>query len=149
MKVALRFRFLLALALLLGLSAPVNRAAAQGTTTQRTCGKSTFLSSAAAATTQLVPTATDRNTGNTIFICGYTIVTAAADTITFVLGTGTNCGTGQLNITAAYPFAGAATLADGANSFRGLSVPAGQNLCVTTSTAGPAGITVYYDNNPL
>lgn len=142
-------RFLLALALLLCLS-PVYKAAAQGTTIQRTCGRSAFASPNTATTTQLVPSTTDRYAGNEIFICGYTIVNpTTANNVSFVYGTGTNCGTGTTAITPAFTLGIGGILSDTSPIFRGLDVPAGQNLCVTTSSVGPAQVIVYFDNSPL
>jgi hypothetical protein len=139
---------LLALALLLSLAgAPPREAAAQGTTTQRTCGRSAFTTAAGAGTTQLVPVTNDRYAGNEIFICGYTAVATAAGTVQFVYGTGTNCATGTVNLTPAFSLAINGVLSDTSPIFRGLDVPAGQNLCVTVGAAFT--VIVYFDNNPL
>ena len=140
-------RFLLALALLL-IFLP-GKVAAQGVVPARTCGKSAFLNAASAATTQIAPTANDRQVGNEIFVCGFSAVAGAADAFTFAYGSGTNCGTGTTNISPSFSLAANGIMMDNSPFFRGLSVPAGNNLCVTTTTAGPLAIIVYFDNNPL
>ena len=156
MKPALRSRLLVALALSLGLPLlPCHQAAAQGVTTQRTCGQSAFYDAAASGATQLVPppAGNQTRTGNTIFICGYTFATAGTVNIGLVYGTGTNCGTGTTKITPAYQFIATASaiagIVDGGSVFRGLSVPAGNNLCINTSAGVAVQAMVYFDNSPL
>jgi hypothetical protein len=128
-------------------------AAAQGTSTLRTCGKSVIYDTNTNGSTQLVPTATDRYAGNAIFICGYTFTTGAGGVnVGLIFGTGTNCGTGTTKITPAYVFPAVAALAaiiDSGDNFRGLSVPAGQNLCINANAGVAVQAIVYYDNSPL
>lgn len=141
-------RFLLALAPLFCLS--VGQAAAQGTTIARTCGKSVFYDNSTSGATQLVPTATDRYSGNEIFICGYAFYVAAAVNVGLVYGTDLACATGTTKITPVYELTTTLpSIVDGANSFRGLVVPAGQNLCINTSGAVAVQAIIYYDNSPL
>jgi hypothetical protein len=143
------FRFL-ALALLLGLLAP-GQAAAQGTSTPRTCNRSAFLNMSTATTSLLAPKSTDRQAADTIFICGYQIFSAGTTTVLLETGTqvSTPCDTNPTAITPTYSLVGGENVQDGSSFFRGLSVPAGLQLCAVNSGAVNVGIMVYYDNNPL
>lgn len=147
------FRFL-ALALLLAV--PLRQAAAQGTSIPRSCNAAVLYDASTNGATQLVPppSGNQSRAGNTIFICGFTIATNAASTVGLVYGTGTNCGTGTTKITPAFAFAattaGIASIIDDPGNFNGLSVPAGNNLCISVTGTTPAvQAIVYYDNNGL
>jgi hypothetical protein len=148
MNAAFTCRFLLALALLSGACLPVDRAAAQGTTTQRTCGKSAIYDASSSGSTRIVV-----GTGTAIYVCGYTFTSAVgAVSVGLVYGTGTNCGTNTTKITPAYPF-GTITaitgIADGSPVFRGLVAPPGNDLCINTTTNAAVQAIVYYDNSSL
>lgn len=156
MNAAFGFRFLVALALLLGLPLlPRDQAAAQGVTTQRTCGDAAFYDASTSGATQLVPAPAGNQTraGNTIFICGYAITTSVGNVnVGLVYGTGTNCGTGTTKITPAWQFSavtGIGGIVDGGSVFRGLVVPAGNNLCINANTGVAVQAIVYFDNSPL
>lgn len=143
---------LLCLALLLGFCTPLQVAAQ--VTTPRTCGKVALYDAATSGASQLVPTATDRYVGNEIFICGYAIASAQTVVVSFVYGTGTNCATGQVTITPGWRFTaptsgGFYSIVDGQATWRGLSVPAGNSLCINVSSGLSVQAIVYYDNNPL
>jgi hypothetical protein len=138
-------------------------AMAQGTSIQRFCGKSAFVNAAATGTTQIAPnpnqapftvppTVPGIAPGTPIFVCGYVILVPASTAAGLTYGVpaslpGTGCGTSPVAITPTYT--GAVALADNGGGFVGLSVPAGNNLCVTVTGTGPAQVLVYYDNNPL
>lgn len=144
--------WLLGLPLLLLMVAPYE-AAAQ-VTTPRTCSRTALYDAATNGKSQLVPSATDRYAGNEIFICGYVIASNQTVTVALVYGTGTNCGTGTVTITPGWQFTaptggGFYSIVDGQATFRGLSVPAGQNLCINTSAGLSVQAIVYYDNSPL
>src|SRR5262249_55888194 len=121
----------------------------------RICGKSVIYDASTNGATQLVPPTSGPGSTytGTIFICGFVIATNAAINVDLVIGTGTNCATGQVKITPAFQFAansaGIGVVADNASQFRGMSVPAGQNLCINTSAGSAVQAIVYYDNNPL
>jgi hypothetical protein len=136
---------------------------AQGTTVQRTCGKSAFINAATgAATSQLAPnplqapfaatpTVGGVAPGTPIYLCGYVLVVATGGTAALTYGVpaslpGTGCGASPVPITPAY---GPGTIVDNGGGFLGLVVPAGNNLCVTVTGATAAQVLVYYDNNPL
>jgi len=82
-------------------------------------------------TTQLV----SANAGQAIYVTEANWTTAVAGNVQFVYGTGTNCGTGQHPVTGVYTFAAANGLADSVFWV----IPAGNALCVITSTVGPLG----------
>lgn len=141
-------RLLLALALLFCLQPPTDRVAAQGTTTQRTCGKSVIYDASTNGATRLVV-----GTGTTIFVCGFNFASAAGGVnVSLVYGMGTNCGTGTTKITPAYQFgtvSGISGIADNSPVFRGLEAPTGNDLCINTSAGAAVQAIVYYDNSPL
>jgi hypothetical protein len=143
-SLVLRF---LALALLLGLLAP-GHVAAQGTTTQRTCGKSVIYDASTNGATRLVV-----STGTAIFVCGFNFASSSgAVNVSLIYGTGTNCGTGTTKITPAYQWGtvtGISGIADNSSVFRGLEAPPGNDLCINTTAGSAVQAIVYYDNSPL
>lgn len=94
--------------------------------------------------------ASSSGTGGSIYICGYVISTASAVNVKLVYGTkvSTACDTGATAITPAYQFAattaGIAEVIDESSNFRGLSVPAGNDLCINTSAGDSVQAMVYY-----
>jgi hypothetical protein len=92
------------------------------------------------STVQQVATA---NAGANIYVCGYVIdATGSAATFTLAYGTGANCGTGTTNVSPAFQGSGqGASFADHA-TFAFVTLPAGQNLCVISSTN--AAYAVYW-----
>lgn len=141
-------RFLLGLALLCCVAS--HHAAAQGTTTQRTCGKSVIYDNSTDGATRLVA-----GTGTAIFICGYSITSSVGGVnVGLIYGTQTTnpCDTGTVKITPAYPIGTVTSLtgiADGSPVFRGLQAPPGKDLCINTSAGEAVQAIVYYDNSPL
>jgi len=98
-----------------------------------------------AGTVQIVPL----SAGKSIFVCGYNLAsnsTVATNTISFVQGTGTNCGTGQNIMTGpmqngieavSFSYSGPGTIIATVNS---------QALCITTTvgtTPSIAGVVTY------
>lgn len=84
-----------------------------------------------ATTTQLVAL----SSGQVIHVTAASVVAGGTGNITFVYGTGTNCGTGTTSITGAYPLIANAGLSIGSGLGPVFVVPAGNALCVTTSAA--------------
>lgn len=113
------------------------------TVTGIACSRSVFYDTNTNGATQLVAA------GSAIYVCGYKIATNAAINVGLVFGTGTNCATGLTKITPAYAFAantaGIASIDDGAQQFRGLTVPPGQTLCINTSAGSAVQAIVYFD----
>lgn len=139
---ALRFPAFFLAAFLLAVWAGSSLRAGQ-TVTGIACQKSAIYDTNTNGATQLVAL------GAPIYVCGYTIATAAAVNVGLVFVTGTNCATGQTKITPAYVFqastAGIAALVDGAQQFRGLVAPAGQALCINASAGSAVQAIVYFD----
>lgn len=83
--------------------------------------------------------------GRSVYICGYVVnVGATATNVRFSYGTGTNCGTGTTSLTPLFvlPIAGKAE--DDSPVWRGLTVPAGNDLCIFTSAGNAVQAIVYY-----
>lgn len=99
-------------------------AATQGST-------SAAINVSTATTTQLVALS-----GSTqIRVTGLTVVAGGTGNITFVYGTGSNCGTGTTPISGAIPLVANVGFTMGAGLGPVLIIPASQALCITTSAA--------------
>jgi len=104
------------------------------------CNKSFTVSAGATAITQVVAAAS----GSAVHICGYDInAGAAAGTFQLSTGTGTNCGTGTVNITPAFSLGinGVLVSRPGAVWY---SSPSGNALCYTITGTGPINAVVLY-----
>lgn len=93
-----------------------------------------------ATTTQLVALSASTK----IYVTSFDVIAGGAGNITFVYGTGTNCGTGQTALTGAYPLTAQAGIAKGSGIGPILVVPAGNALCVLTSAAVQMSGSVSY-----
>lgn len=93
-----------------------------------------------ATTTQLVAL----SGGTSIRVTSFDVIAGGTGNITFVYGTGTNCGTGTTSLTGAYPLTAQAGIAKGSGLGPVLVVPAGNALCVTTSAAVQMSGSVSY-----
>jgi hypothetical protein len=82
--------------------------------------------------------------GKTIYICGYTIHGGGATNVGLSTGTGTNCATGTAALTPQYVLASGTDVTDSSPFFRGLQVPPSVDLCVNSSAAAAAQVTIYY-----
>lgn len=146
-------RLILAIGLVLGLG--VSFANAQGTQlcylngqgTSCTAGIQTSLSKpidiATNATTQLVPL--DAN--KTIYVTHFDVMAGGTGNFRLVYGTGTNCGTGQGNLTGAYPLTAQAGLAPGNGTGAILVLPKGNALCAVTDNIQYSGSVSYVQLN--
>lgn len=93
-----------------------------------------------ATTTQLVALS-----GSTkIYVTSYNVISGGTGNITFVYGTGSNCGTGTTSLTGAYNFTAQAGIAIGSGLSPVLVVPSGNALCVTTTAAVQMSGSVSY-----
>lgn len=93
-----------------------------------------------ATTTQIVALS-----GSTkIYVTSFDVIAGGTGNITFVYGTGTNCGTGQTALTGAYNLTAQAGIAKGSGIGPVLVVPAGNALCVLTSAAVQMSGSVSY-----
>lgn len=80
-----------------------------------------------------------------VYICGYQInVGATATNVQLKSGTGTNCGTGTANITPNFVLPIAGRMDDASPAWRGLLVPAGQDICIVASGANAVQAIIFY-----
>lgn len=93
-----------------------------------------------AATVQLVAL----SAGKRIYVTSYDVIAAGTGNVTFVYGTGSNCGTGTTPLTGAYNLTAQAGIAKGNGYGSVLVVPAGNALCVTNSAAVQMSGSVAY-----
>lgn len=103
------------------------------------CTKSATVNVSAAATTQIVAL----TSGRTIRVCAFAITESLAGSAKFVYGTGANCVTGQVDLTAAMvlPTSGVIALsASNGSLFRAISSNA---LCLTAVTGNITGFVNY------
>ena len=81
---------------------------------------------------------------NTVYVCGYTIVSGGTVGVGFVTGTGTNCATDQAAITPVYSVVAQSIITESAASFRGLRAAPGIDLCIKTNAGTAVGAILYY-----
>lgn len=93
-----------------------------------------------ATTTQIVALASAKK----IYVSSFDVVAGGTGNITFVYGTGSNCGTGTTSLTGAYNLTAQAGIAKGNGLGAVLVVPASNALCVTTSAAVQMSGSVSY-----
>lgn len=101
---------------------------------------SAAISVSTATTTQLVAL----SSGQLIYVTSFDVIAGGTGNITFVYGTGTNCGTGTTSLTGAYNLTAQAGIAKGSGIGPVLVVPSGNALCVTTSAAVQMSGSVSY-----
>jgi hypothetical protein len=83
-------------------------------------------------------------TGQTIYLCGYSMFANGANNVELDGGTGATCGTSTVKLTPAYQFQTQSGMSDQSSIFRGLKTAVGSGLCVKTTTASPVQVIVYY-----
>lgn len=84
-----------------------------------------------ATTTQIVALIA----GKKIYVTSFDLVSTAANTVQFVYGTGTNCGTGTTALTGVYGMSTFTVITKGDGVGTILFVPAGNAFCVVTGQA--------------
>jgi hypothetical protein len=104
------------------------------------CDNSAALTMTTATTTQIVALQSGKN----IYICGFVINGGGTTTARLVQGTGTNCGTGQANITPSFNLATGTVIAHGSGLGYVGKTAAGSALCATNSAAATSNIFVTY-----
>lgn len=104
------------------------------------CDSSALLSMSTATTTQAIAL----QAGKSIYICGFVANAGGTTTARIVQGTGTNCGTGQANLTPAFNLAtgGNVTLGNGVGQL--LKSTSANAVCVTNSAAIALNILIIY-----
>lgn len=103
-------------------------------------GSSAAINVSTATTTQIVALASSQK----IYVTSFDVIAGGTGNITFVYGTGSNCGTGTTSLTGAYPLTAQAGIAKGNGLGPVLVVPASNALCVTTSAAVQMSGSVSY-----
>lgn len=95
------------------------------------CDQTAAISTAAAATGQLVAL----TAGQRIAVCSYVLNGAGATTAKFVRGTGAACGTGTADVTGAMKLIDGSSIPHGSGAGALFRLPAGEALCLTNSAA--------------
>jgi len=93
-----------------------------------------------ATTTQIVALSSSKK----IYVTSLDVISGGTGNITFVYGTGANCGTGTTSLTGAYNLTAQVGIAKGSGLGPVLVVPASNALCVTTSAAVQMSGSVAY-----
>jgi hypothetical protein len=101
---------------------------------------SAAISVSTATTTQIVALSSSKK----IYVSSFDVIAGGTGNITFVYGTGSNCGTGTTSLTGAYNLTAQAGIAKGNGLGAVLVVPASNALCVTTSAAVQMSGSVAY-----
>lgn len=101
---------------------------------------SAAISVSTATTTQIVALSSSLK----IYVTSFDVIAGGTGNITFVYGTGSNCGTGTTSLTGAYNLTAQAGIAKGNGLGPVLVVPASNALCVTTSAAVQMSGSVAY-----
>jgi len=100
-----------------------------GTQNQVFCNQLVFQSASVAS----LQTILAGQVGKTIFVCGWHVTaTTTGGTFQLSQGTGTNCVTTNTNLTPAYSVSSSAPATDHISA-ASISIPAGNNLCITSS----------------
>lgn len=82
---------------------------------------------------------------NRVYLCDFLIVVGGTATnVQFKSGTGTNCGTNTANLTPNFVLPINGQLNFGSGIWEGLTVAAGQDLCIVTSAGNPVQALVTY-----
>lgn len=111
-----------------------------GNTLPPAADSSAAINVSTATTTQLVAL----SSGKKIYVSSFDVVAGGTGNITFVYGTGSNCGTGTTSLTGAYNLTAQNGIAKGNGLGAVLVVPASNALCVTTSAAVQMSGSVAY-----
>ncbi len=105
------------------------------------CNQSAAYDAATNGATRLITAKTNKQ----VLICGFVLFGGGTANVGFVSGTGTNCGTGQANVTPQFALTAQSGVSDQAAAWRGLQVGSGLDICIKTS-AGVAVQGVLYFN---
>lgn len=106
---------------------------------QFTCTSTAAVSVTAAATTEIVAL----TAAQTIRVCAIALTMSTAGTAKFVYGSGTNCGTGTTDITAAMNLATATPLTISVAQGSVLRAASGKALCIAAVTGNVVGWISY------
>lgn len=107
------------------------------------CSQNAIYDASTNGATRLVAAAT--GSSRQIYLCGYTLnVGAVATNVALKYGTGTACATGTTALTPTFVLPAAGQVREDASAWRGLTVPAGNDLCLVTSAGNPVQGIVYF-----
>ncbi len=105
-----------------------------------TCPSTAVVNVTAASTTEVVALTASQ----VIRVCSIAVsMTPAAGTVTFVSGTGTNCGSSTAAITGAFPLAASTPLTISSGNGSVIRTPSANALCVTATAANAVGVVTY------
>lgn len=127
---------LLAIALLLLLGAP---ALGQQSVVVPATMQTQAIAGTIAASTRIITGVS----GKSIYITALLLTPVATSVVTFTSGTGTNCGTGTANVTAAMTFAAGQEVNWGNGNGAILVIPPATDLCITIATAAAPGAIAF------
>ena len=125
--------FVLVTALGLGAASAQQSVMVPATTTQIS------LTGTVTATTQIIAGVASKS----IYVTAIGLIPVATSVVTFVTGTGTNCGTGTANVTGAMTFGAGQTFNVGNGNGALFVLPSGNSLCTTVATAVAPGYLSY------
>lgn len=103
------------------------------------CNQNAAISVTAAATTQLVAAVTGRQ----IRVCNFALTISASGTAKFVRGTGTNCGTGTTDVTAAMAMLSSGNLVVAGGGDNVMRIASSNALCLSAVTGNVTGYLNY------
>jgi len=104
------------------------------------CDSSAQLTVSTATTTQIVALSGTKS----IYICSLVVNGAGTTTGKLVSGTGTNCATGQVNLTPAFNLVAGSTVSAGVGLGYVVKAASGAAVCVTNSAAVAVNVLVSY-----
>lgn len=104
------------------------------------CDSSAMLSMTTATTTQAIALVA----GKSIYSCGFIINAGGTTTGRLVQGTGTNCGTGQANLTPAFNLTSGGNISHGSGLGALGRTSTANALCVTNSAAIALNVFITY-----
>lgn len=107
------------------------------------CGSSVVYDASTSGSTQLVAL----QSGQTIYICGYSIWSSGTVKVELDYGTGSACATGTTKIVPAWDMLAQTAIADGSAFYRGLKTASANELCIKTNGAVGVQAIVYYDQH--
>jgi hypothetical protein len=105
------------------------------------CTSTALYDASTNGTTQLVAAITNAR----IYVCGFVFWSAGTANVQLQQGTGTNCGTGTVNMTPAFRFAGTSGVGvTSLGNYQGLSTTLSQALCINSSAGVAVQAIVYF-----
>lgn len=122
------------------LYSPISAANSGGASKLISCNNSVVYDASTSGATSLISPAS----GQTVYVCGYSIVSAGTASVKLESGTGALCGTGTVAMTPAYELTAQGGIADGSPFFRGMKSQASAGVCFSSSAAVAVQAIVYY-----